>query len=166
VVRVGEGAPGQIPSLVPSQPRLVEQDAHQFRDRECRVGVVELDRHLVGQSAPIVVKTAKPPYQICQRAGDEEVFLHEPKPLSHACRIVGIEDSGHRLGGELRCQRADEFAGAEHLKIKAAGRCRSPQPQRVDRLAAIADDRPVERHPEQAGRTARYRPQTAALHFE
>jgi hypothetical protein len=36
-----------LPGLVPLQPLLVHQQAHQLRDRDRRVRVVELDLHLV-----------------------------------------------------------------------------------------------------------------------
>ena len=121
---------------------------------------------LSGSAFQSAFALAEAPYQVGQRAGDQKIFLHEAEPLTHARRVVGIEHAGHRFRGELRRQRADEFAGAEDLKIEAAGGCRGPQPQRVDRLAAVADDRTIERHAEQARRTAGYRPQTAALHLE
>ena len=54
VVRVGERAPREVPGLVPAELRLVEQDAHQLGHRERRVRVVQLDRDLLGQRAPVV----------------------------------------------------------------------------------------------------------------
>ena len=44
---------------------------------------------------------------------------------------------------------ADEVAGAELAEVEEVGRGRSPQPQRVDRPAAVADDRAVVGHAEQ-----------------
>ena len=114
-----------------------------------------------GSALQSALRAAEAPHQVGQRAGDEEIFLHEAQPLAHAGRVVGIEDAGHRLGREPLGQRADELAGAEHLEVEAVGRRRGPQPQRVDRLAAIADDRAIERHAEQAGRPAEDRPQSS-----
>ena len=44
----------------------------------------------------------------------------------------------------------DELAAAELLEVEDIGRGRGPEPQRVDGLAAVADDRAVERNAEQA----------------
>ena len=49
---------------------------------------------------------------------------------------------------------ADEVAAAELAEVEEVGRRRPPQPQRVDRLAAVADDRPVVGHAEQVRRLA------------
>ena len=131
-----------------------------------RVRVVELDGDLVGQRAPVGVAAAEAAHEVGQRAGDEEVLLHEPQPLPHARGVVGIEHPGQRLGRERLGQRADEVAAAELLEVEVVGRRGRPEPQRVDRLAAVADDRPIERDADQARRPAGDRPQVAAAHLE
>ena len=47
VVGVGQSPSCQIPGLVPTEARIIEQDPHQLRYRQCRVRIVELDRDLV-----------------------------------------------------------------------------------------------------------------------
>src|SRR5262249_31740863 len=54
VVRVGEGAYGEVPGLLPAALPLIEQDAHQFGDSERRVSVIELDGNVVRQGSPII----------------------------------------------------------------------------------------------------------------
>ena len=66
-----------------------------------------------GKRAPIVVVAAEAAHEIGQRAGDEEVFLHEAQRLAHAGGIVGIEHAGDRLGSQRLRQCADEIAAAE-----------------------------------------------------
>ena len=97
VVGVGERAPGDIPGLVPSEAGVVEQDAHQLGNGQARMGVVELDRGLVGQRAPVGIVPPEAAHEIGERAGDQEIFLHEAQASSHDRRIVGIEDPGHRV---------------------------------------------------------------------
>ena len=84
VVGVGQGPHGQVPGLVPAEPGLVEQDAHQLGDGQRGVRVVELDGDLVGQGRPVVAAPAEAADDVGQRAGDEEVLLHEPQPLAGA----------------------------------------------------------------------------------
>ena len=50
MIGVGERALGDIQSLVPPEMRFVEQNAHQLRRREGRVGIIDLDGRLFGQS--------------------------------------------------------------------------------------------------------------------
>ena len=153
VVGVGERAARQVPGLLPRQVRVVEQDAHQLRHRHGGMGVVQLDRDVVGQRAPVGVPAAEPTDEVGQRASDQEVLLHEPEPLPHRRRIVGIEHAGQRLGREAFGERADEVAVAELLEVEVVARRRRPQPERVDRLPAVADDGTIERNADQRRRS-------------
>ena len=98
VVRVGERPPGEVPGLVPAEARLVEQDPHQLGHGQARMGVVELDRDLVGERAPVGIAPAEAPHEIRERAGDEEILLHEAQPLPHAGGVVGIEHPRQGFG--------------------------------------------------------------------
>ncbi len=154
VVGVGQRPLGEVPRLIPSEARLVEQDAHQLGDGQRRVGIVELDGDLLGQRAPVVIGAPEPSDQIGERAGDEKVLLHEPQPLALGGRVIGVEHPSERLGRERLRQRADELAMAERLEIEVVGRGGLPEAQRVDRLAAIAHHWPIERPANQRGRPA------------
>ena len=80
--------------------------------------VVELDRGLFGEQAPILVVAAKAPHQIGQRTGDQKILLHEPQPLSLARGVVGVQHAGERLGRQRFRQRTDEIAAAEFFEIE------------------------------------------------
>jgi hypothetical protein len=56
---------------------LVEQDAHQLRHSQTGMSIVELDRHLGRERAPIAIAPAETPDEVGERAGDEKVLLHE-----------------------------------------------------------------------------------------
>ena len=120
VVGVGEGPDGQVPCLVPAEPGLIEQDPHQLGDGQRRVGVVELDGDLVGQGVPVVAAAAEPRHDVGQRAGDQEILLHEPQALAARRRVVGIEDPGERLGGDLLVDGAEEVAAAELEEVEVS----------------------------------------------
>ena len=72
-------------------------------------------------------------------------------------RVVGIEHARERFGGERSGQRADEIAAAELLEIEIVRRGGRPQAQRVDRLAAVADHRPIKGDADQRRGTSRRR---------
>ena len=75
-----------------------------------RVRVVELDGDLLGQRAPVGVAAPEAPHEVGQRAGDEEILLHEAQALAHARGVVGVEHARERFGRERLGQRADEVA--------------------------------------------------------
>src|SRR5687768_4079308 len=113
--------------------------------------VIELDRDLLWQRSPVLIAAAEAPHQICQRAGHEEVLLHEAKAFAYGGGVVRVKHAGKRLGAKRLGQRADEVAAAEPLEVEVIRRRSGPEAQRVDGLAAVADDRTVERDADQGG---------------
>jgi hypothetical protein len=77
VVRVGERPPRDVRGVVPSEMRLVEQDAHQLRHGERGMGVVELNGGLFRQRVPVAVPLAEPANNVGDRAGDQEILLRQ-----------------------------------------------------------------------------------------
>ena len=98
VVRVAEGPRDDLPGLLPRQILLVDQHAHQLGDGHGGVRVVELDRDLVGKVVPrIAGLLAVAPDDVAQRAGDEEILLHEAQLLAVLGLVVRVEDLGDGL---------------------------------------------------------------------
>ena len=110
VVRVGKSPLGQGPCLVPAKVRFVQENSHQLGDGHRRVGVVELDGDLLGKRVPVGVAAAETPHQVGQRAGHQEILLHEAQSLPHARGIIGIQYPRERLGRERLGLRADKIA--------------------------------------------------------
>ena len=162
VVRVRQRPLGEVPGLVPAEVRIVEQDAHQLGDRHRGMGVVELDGGLLGERAPVGVAAPEAAHEVGQRAGDQEILLHEAQPLPLARGVVGVQHARERFGRERLGHRADEVAAAEHLEVEVVRRGRGPEAERVDGLAAVADHRAIEGDADQAGRLARNGAQGAA----
>ena len=86
--------------------RLVEQDAHQLGHCQRRVRIIELDRDVLRQRAPVGVAAPEAPQQIGQRTGDEKILLHEAQALAHTGGVIGVQDARHRFGGERLGQGA------------------------------------------------------------
>ena len=131
-----------------------------------RVGIVELDGDFLGKRAPVGVAAAEAPHEVGQRAGHQEILLHEAQPLPHARGVVGIQYPGERFGRERLGQRADEIAAAESLKVEVIRGRGGPEPKRVDGLAAVADHGAVERDADQRGRLAGDGTQVPAAELE
>ena len=166
VVGVGQGASRQIPGLIPPQLRVVEQDAHQFGDREGGMRIVELDRRLVRQGAPVSIVAPETPHEIGERAGNKEILLHEAQALPHFGGVIRIEHAGHGVRSDAPDERADKVARAELLKVETIVRRGAPQTQAVDGLTAEADHGPVVRNADQSRGTVRNDLQASLMHFE
>ena len=83
-----------------------------------------------------------------------------------SCVVVRIQYPGQRFGLERLRQRPDEIAAAEFLKVEVIVRRRGPEPQRIDGLAAVANDRAIERNTDESRWTADDRAQGTAAYFE
>src|SRR5215510_29273 len=123
MVGVSESALRQVPGLVPSELPLVEQYAHQFRNRDCGVSVVELDRRMVRQGRPFVAPAAAEAIDnILERAAHHEVLLQEAQGPAGLGGIVGIKNSGQGFRFHVLDDSADEVAVRELGEIEG---CRS-----------------------------------------
>ena len=90
VVRIRQRPLREVPGLLPPQVRFIQQDAHEFRHRQGRMRIIELDGDFLWQCAPVGVTAPEAPHQIGQRTGNEEILLHETQSLAHAGRVVGV----------------------------------------------------------------------------
>ena len=143
VVGVGQRRDRDLPGFVPAEIVQVDQDAHQLGDGEARMGVVELHRGLRRQAAQLPVGAEVALDQILQRGRDEEIFLAQPQFAPRRALVVRIEELADRFGARFLGAGAEIVAGVEDVELERIGRARRPQPQRVDVLAAPADDRGV-----------------------
>src|SRR5215467_9581051 len=64
MIGISQSFPGQLPSLVPSEVRVVDQDSHQLRDRHRRMGVVQLNGGLLRELFPIGIVAQEAPDDI------------------------------------------------------------------------------------------------------
>ncbi len=146
VIGVAQGCLGDAPRVAPGIIVLIDQDAHQFGDRDRRMGVVELDRDVIGQRIQIGELLEMAADDVLQRRRGEEILLAQPQLLAGRRGVARIEHAGNRFGLRARRGRADHVAGVERRKLHRRGRSRRPKPQRVDVAAAPAGDRRIVRH--------------------
>src|SRR5215469_15990531 len=79
------------------------------------------------------------------------MLLHESQLLTQACRIVGIQHSRQRFGGQFFRKRANEIALTEFLKVKIIRCSGGPKAKRIDGSATVPDDGEISRYAEQTG---------------
>ena len=138
VVGVGDRALGQRPRIVPAETLLVHQHAHQLRDGERRVRVVQLEDGLlrkVRPGPPLALPEA--PDHVLQRRGHEEVLLLEPQLLAGVLVVRRVEHLGDVLAAGLVLDRLHVLPAVEAREVElaassgrttAAASSRSPLP--------------------------------------
>ena len=60
-------APVNEPFLVPIKPLVVDENSHQFGYDQRRVSLVKMDKHLVGQRIPAVVRLPEAAENVLER---------------------------------------------------------------------------------------------------
>ena len=74
------------------------------------MGVVELDRDLVGQQIERFVLLVEAREDVLQRGADEEILLLQPQLAPHVRRVVRVEHLGEVLRLVLLLDRLDVVA--------------------------------------------------------
>ena len=83
---------------------------------------------------------------VLKRTSDEEVLLNEAKLLPVFGRIIRIEHFRDGLTHRLFTNSFDVTTIVENIEVKLMRRLRVPEPEEVDRLAAIANDTNIVRY--------------------
>ena len=146
VVRVVEDGRRDVPRELPRHLVHVDQEPHQLGDRDRRMRVVQLDRHVVGERRELAVLRLVPAQQVLQRRRREEVLLPQPQLVAGGRFVARVEHPRDRLQAHAVGQRADVIAAVEVLEPQRVRRLRRPEPQRIDVAPAPADERRVEGH--------------------
>ena len=131
-------APRDVPRLLPLELVLVDQQPQQLGDRERRVRVVELDRDRVGQRLE-----RAPSRRCCARMSCRLALTKKYCCRSRSSLPCGVVSSGYRirdtfLASDLRGGGLGVAPGVERLDVEWRDRAARPQPQVIDRLAAVA----------------------------
>ena len=148
MVGVGEDLAGHFKRLVPVELMLVNQQAHQFRDRQHRVGVVEVNGDFVRQVAVGLMQLEVAMQNILHRRRDQEVLLAQTQLAPGVSGVIGVEHAGDVLGVVLILHRREVVALVEFTEVNRATGLRVPQTQRIGRVCVIAGDNLVVGHRE------------------
>ena len=139
VVGVSHGTAGDIPSLVPFHVAIIDQQTHQFCDRDGGVGVVELNgpvlREVVNRK-PTVIQAAQ---HVLEGAAHKEVLLFKAQAASLIGAIVGIQHFGKGFAAHFLFHSAVVIADVEGVEIKAFRGVGAPEAQAIAGVHAVAE---------------------------
>jgi hypothetical protein len=149
VVGVGEGGPRDFQRSVQRHFFLVNEDARELDDGDGGVRVVELHGDLVREVLPVVGRVAVVAADdVAQRAGDEEILLHEAQLLAVLGLVVRIKHLRDGLADGLLAHGLHVAAAVEGGEVEVLGGFRGPEAEQVDGAGAEARRRDVVRHAE------------------
>ena len=101
VVRVRQRALRHGPRRVPVHDLFVDQQAHQLRDGDRGMGIVQLRHEPAIQRRQRATRLEVHADHVLERTGDEEILLLEPEPLPLAGLVIRIQDLRQVFGDAL-----------------------------------------------------------------
>ena len=146
VVRVGEGPAGDVPGVRPVEVLVVDQEPHQLRHGDGRVGVVELHRPVVRELLHRDAAVVQIAEHVLQGAAHKEVLLLQPQTAALVGAVVGIKHLGEGFAAHFLLHGAVVIADVEGVEIEALRGIGSPQPQPVAGVDSVAQHRHVVGH--------------------
>ena len=147
VVRVRESMGDNFPCFFPAEAVLIHEDAHEFRDSQNRVRVIELNGIELRKAAQIIAVFCDVVINDClQRSRAEEVLLAHAQNLTFEGRIVGVQHTGNIHGAFTINDRVGEALRVEGIVVEVLHGLSLPQAQRIDVLRAVAGNRHVIRN--------------------
>ena len=141
VVSVTKCVGDNVPSLVPFESLEINQDTLELNNGQRRMGIVQLDGHLVRELSPSALRLLEATNNVVQRRSNPEVLLLQAELLAAIEVVVWIQNSADGLGSLLVCHRALVVSTVELLEVKLpTGSFARPQSQVVGRWRSIAGD--------------------------
>ena len=147
VIRVRHRVLRDGPRLVPLEPLLIDEDAHELCDTERRMRIVDMDGNLLREVVDVEPRLLVMAHDALHTGGDEEVLLDKAHATPVVGAVVWIEELRDGLDeltvlGLLLALLLCEHAVIGEITIDL----RVPEAQRVDRAVMIADDRYIVGH--------------------
>jgi len=144
VVRVSKRVRHDFPCFVPFQVFFVEQDAHHFGDRNCRVRVVQLDGDLFGEELPFaLVELLETLDDVLQRCRAEEVLLLKAEFLTVHGGVVRVENLRNCFGEFHVLHGSDVVTVVEVAKTEVISGLGAPEAEVVHGIVLVTRNRRV-----------------------
>src|SRR5882762_2179799 len=144
VIGVRKHSGRDLPAFGPRQAVLVDQQAHELRNRHRRVRVVQLngDRVRNGRErAPLAQMRRQ---DVLQARADEEILLLEPQLLALRRGVVRVQHARQVLGFQLLLHGGRIVAGIEGVDMKRGDGATGPEAQMIDGGTAVTRSQLVE----------------------
>ena len=147
VVRVGDGGLRDALGLVPGQALLVHEDAHELRNHQRGMGVVDVEGDLLRQQRHVVADVAlEDLHSVLQRGARQEVLLHEAQLLALGGVVLRVEHLGDPARDGVLVLMGGQAVHGRGFGVEVVGQHGAPGAQAVHDLAVVAHDGQVIGH--------------------
>ena len=117
VIGVGQGFDRDLPGGTPLHAVFIDQQAHQLCDGNGRMGVIELDGHVVAKIEQCEALIQMAPDQVLQRCCHEEIFLTQPQLLPGFVAVRRVQHPRNALSAHHLCDRAQVVTGIKAFEV-------------------------------------------------
>ena len=125
---------------------IIHQDAHQLCNRNCRMGIVELEGYLFMELPDIIVLPHILFHRFLYGGGDKEVLLLQAQLLTGVMVIVGIEHFHNISCQVFLLHSLLVIPFVKGLQLEALHRLRIPDTQRIHNTVSITHNRHIIRN--------------------
>ena len=147
VVRVRHRVLRDRPRLVPLEALLIDEDAHELRDAERGMRVVDVDGDFLREVVQVHARLLEMAHDALHAGRDEEILLDEAHAAAVVRAVIRVEVLRDGLDELAVFVLLAALLLREHAVVgEVAVDLRVPEAQRVDRMVVVADDRHVVRH--------------------
>ena len=145
MVRIRAGLCRHIPCFLPVQSFLVDEQTHQLRNRNGRMGIIHLDDNFLVELPDVAVFLLIFRDQRLEAGGNEEILLFQPELFSGVVVIVRIEDIHDQLRQVLLLHCFVIVTSVKLIQLEVCNRLCIPYAQRIHHMVAVSDDRHIVR---------------------
>ena len=131
MVGIREDLAGYLERLIPAELMLVNQQAHQLRNRQHRVRVIEMNRYFIRQIGVGFMQLVVAAEDILYRRRHEEILLPQAQLAPGIGGVIRIKYPRHVLGVVFIFHRREVVALIKFTEVNLAAGLRAPQTQRI-----------------------------------
>ena len=140
MVGIGEDLTGHLEGFIPAKFVLIDQQTHQLRDRQHRVGVIEVNGDFRRQIVVGAVQLVVAAEDILYRRRDQEILLTQAQLAPGIGGIIRVQHPRNVLGVVLIFHRRKVVALVEFTEVDFATGLRAPQTQGVGGIGIETGD--------------------------
>jgi len=105
---------------------LIQQQTHQLRDSQRRMGVIKLDHFMIGQGFDAASGPMMATQNVSQCAGALKILLHQTQFFTVLMIVIGVEHFGEFFSINTLLFRAQKVAVVKATEVKRLGMFRLP----------------------------------------
>ena len=135
-----------LPCIFPLHAVLVDEDTHELRNTDNRVGIVELDAVELGKLREVIaVNSLVVSYDILQGCRYEEILLTNTEHLTIVRCIIRVKHSENIVYAVSLDNCVIETLGVKEIEVEFLSRFALPEAQTVYVMCIVAGDRHIAR---------------------